>query len=64
MFKTSKNALGASDGIIHNSISHEVVSLWATTNEEREFEIKSILKRVLNKSFNFQAGNLNFLMFY
>ena len=26
------NALGASDGVIHSSISHEVVSLRATTN--------------------------------
>ena len=33
------NALGASDGVIHSSISHEVVSLRATTNNVHQMDV-------------------------
>ena len=33
------NALGASDGVIHSSISLEVVSLRATTNNQQQSNI-------------------------
>ena len=54
------NALGASDGVIHSSISYEVASLRASTNEIFKFKCSSrrgaVMSTLLAQSASGAAG--------